>query len=84
MLWVGGTAAGSLFGEALGDPEAIGLDAAFPALFLALLWPYLRERDGRMAAALGALVALVLVPLAPPGVPLVAASLVCLLGLRRR
>jgi 4-azaleucine resistance transporter AzlC len=39
VCWVGGTAVGLVFGSALGDPAAIGLDAAFPALFLALLWP---------------------------------------------
>ena len=39
--WVGGTAAGVLFGDLLGDPARLGLDAAFPALFLALLVPNL-------------------------------------------
>ena len=42
VLWVGGTALGTVVGDLL-DPEAIGLDAAFPALFLALLAPYLRD-----------------------------------------
>ena len=42
-LWVGGTALGTVIGDLL-DPEAIGLDAAFAALFLALLAPYLRSR----------------------------------------
>jgi hypothetical protein len=37
VAWVGGTAVGALAGEALADPESLGLDAAFPALFLALL-----------------------------------------------
>ena len=41
VVWVGGTALGTVIGDLL-DPEAIGLDAAFPALFLALLAPYLR------------------------------------------
>jgi 4-azaleucine resistance transporter AzlC len=83
LLWLAGTAAGLLLGDAFGDPEAIGLDAAFPALFLALLWPYVQDRARLTGAALGGLVALAAVPLAPPGVPLVAASVVCLLGLRR-
>ena len=83
VCWVAGTAAGAIFGEALGDPESIGLDAAFPALFLALLWPYAKERRGLTAALLGGLVALTLIPVAPPGVPIVAAAVVCLLGLRR-
>jgi 4-azaleucine resistance transporter AzlC len=82
VCWIGGTAVGTIFGDALADPDAIGLDAAFPALFLALLWPYVQEREGQVAALLGALVAFALVPFTPPGVPLVAASAVCLLGLR--
>ncbi|MDQ4107342.1 MAG: AzlC family ABC transporter permease, partial [Actinomycetota bacterium] len=39
--WVAGTAAGVLFGDLIGDPARLGLDAAFPALFLALLMPNL-------------------------------------------
>ena len=42
VVWVGGTALGTVIGDLL-DPEAIGIDAAFPALFLALLAPYLRD-----------------------------------------
>ena len=81
--WVGGTALGALGGEALGDPERLGLDAAFPALFLGLLAAQVRDRPGVAAAVLGAAIALALVPVAPPGVPIVAASLACVLGLRR-
>jgi predicted branched-subunit amino acid permease len=81
VAWVGGTVVGVLLGDSLGDPEAIGLDAGFAELFLALLAPYLRSRRAAIAAGLAAAVTLALVPVAPPGVPLVAASLVCLLGL---
>ena len=70
-------------GSLLGDPEALGLDAAFPALFLALLAGQVRGRTGVAAAIGGALVAAALVPFVPPGVPVVAASVVCLIGLRR-
>ena len=82
LLWVGGTALGTLVGD-LFDPEAIGLDAAFPALFLALLVPYLRSRRAIAAALLAAAITLVLIPVAPAGIPIVAASLACLVGLRR-
>jgi len=82
-LWVASTAAGTLVGGVLGDPNALGLDAAFAALFLALAVPYLRERRAREAAALAAVITLVLLPVAPAGVPIVAASAACLLGLRR-
>ena len=81
--WVASTAAGALGAGALGDPAALGLDAAFPALFLAILWPQARERRARGAAALGAAIALGLMPLAPPGVPIIAAAAACLRGLRR-
>ena len=82
-LWVGSTAAGTLIGGVLGDPNALGLDAAFAALFLALAVPYLREPRARQAAALAAVITLVLTPVAPAGVPIIAASAACLLGLRR-
>jgi 4-azaleucine resistance transporter AzlC len=82
VLWVGGTALGTVIGDAL-DPAAIGLDAAFPALFLALLVPYLRDRRAIAVAAVAGAITLVLLPVAPSGVPIVAASLAALLGLRR-
>lgn len=83
VLWVGSTAAGTVLGGVLEDPNALGLDAAFAALFLALAVPYLKESKARRAAALAAVVTLVLVPVAPAGVPIIAASVACLLGLRR-
>ncbi len=82
VLWVGGTTLGTIAGDLL-DPNAIGLDAAFPALFLALLAPYLRSRGALAAAVVAAVITFGLIPLAPPGLPIVAASAACLLGLRR-
>jgi branched chain amino acid efflux pump len=81
--WVIGTAVGALGGRLLGDPAALGLDAAFPALFLALLARQLTSPRARLVALLGAAIAAALIPLAPPGVPIIAASVACLLGLRR-
>jgi 4-azaleucine resistance transporter AzlC len=83
VLWVSSTAVGAVAGEVLGDPNDLGLDAAFAALFLALARPYLRGRQALTAAALGAVITLVLIPFVPAGVPLVLAALACLLGLRR-
>ena len=83
-FWVGGTALGVLFGDVMGDPERLGLDAAFPALFLALLATLLVSRRAVLAAVAGGLIALVLLPVAPPGVPVIAAAAVCLVALRRR
>jgi branched chain amino acid efflux pump len=80
--WVLSTVVGAVAGDLLGDPERLGLDAAFPALFLALLVPQLRTRQTVLAAIGGAAVALALVPFAPAGVPIVAAAVVCLIGLR--
>jgi 4-azaleucine resistance transporter AzlC len=82
IAWVSTTAIGALGGRFLGDPAALGLDAAFPTLFLALLWPQLRTRRAAAAAALGAVIALVLIPVAPPGMPIIAAAAACLVGLR--
>jgi 4-azaleucine resistance transporter AzlC len=81
--WVLGTALGVLGGGFLGDPERFGLDAAFPALFLALLVGQLRTRRAVAAALVGGAIALVLLPFTPPGVPIIAAVLGCLVGLRR-
>jgi 4-azaleucine resistance transporter AzlC len=81
VVWVSSTAIGALGANVLGDPETLGLDAAFPALFLGLLWPQMKGRWGVLAAALGALIALALVPLAPPGVPIIVAAAASLVGL---
>ena len=84
LAWVVGTIIGVIGGEALGDPAALGLDAAFPALFLALLIPQLVGRRAVAAALLGAGIAIALVPLTPAGVPIIAAAGAALIGLRRR
>ncbi len=80
--WTGGTAAGALTQGALGDLDRFGVDALYPAFFVALLCVELRAGRGRLAAAAGALVALALSPFTPAGVPVLAASVVALLGLR--
>ncbi len=82
VTWVSGTAAGVIAGSALGDPEKIGLDAIYPAFFLALLIGELRgSRLAVVVAVAGALIAFALVPIAPPGIPVLAASLTSLAGL---
>ena len=83
VTWTAGTAIGTFAGDLVADPESLGLDAAFPALFLALLWPQVRERSRLLAALGGAAIALALMPFTGPGVPIVAASLACLIGARR-
>jgi 4-azaleucine resistance transporter AzlC len=82
VTWVCGTIAGVLGGHVLGDPHRLGLDAIFPTFFLALLIAELRDGRARFVAGAGALIALALVPIAPAGVPVLAASAAALVGLR--
>jgi predicted branched-subunit amino acid permease len=82
--WVGGTIAGALAGDALGNPEKLGLDAIFPAFYLALLVGELRDRRAVSAALLGGAIALALLPVTPAGIPVVAASLAALTALRAK
>jgi 4-azaleucine resistance transporter AzlC len=72
--WSIGTVAGVLGGSALGNPNDLGLDAMFPALFMALAVRQLHDRRTRVAAIAGALIALALTPIVPPGIPIVAAA----------
>jgi 4-azaleucine resistance transporter AzlC len=81
--WTAGTAVGAFAGDLVADPASLGLDAAFPALFLALLWSQVHERSRLLAAIAGGAIALVLMPFTGPGIPIVAASLACLIGARR-
>src|SRR5947208_501620 len=71
--WVLGTVVGVFIGPVL-DPEALGLDALFPAFFLALLFAEVRGRRRLAAACGGAAIALVLTPFVPAGLPILAAS----------
>ena len=73
-----------LGGDALGDPEALGLDAIYPAFFVALL--IAEARSGARARRRGRRGGdrLRARPVAPPGVPVLVASLASLLGLVRR
>ncbi|MFI5425522.1 AzlC family ABC transporter permease [Aeromicrobium sp. UC242_57] len=83
-MWLGGTIFGALGNSLFSDPDKWGLDAIFPTFFLALLATEIKDRTTLVIAMAGALVALSLVEVAPPGVPVLAASLVALWGLRRR
>jgi 4-azaleucine resistance transporter AzlC len=72
-MWNIGTVAGALIGSSINTSD-LGLDAAAPAIFLALLWPQLSRERGP-AVALGAVVvALALVTITPAGVPIIAAA----------
>src|SRR3979411_3093163 len=71
-----GTLVGGLLAPVLGDPKRLGLDAAFPAGFVALLWPMLSGRHAIRCTIGGAVTALVLAPFTPPGIPLAGAAVV--------
>lgn len=84
VTWVLGTVAGAYGGDLLGDPDRLGLDAVFPTFFLALVLAELKDPRSRIVALIGALIALALVPLTPPGVPILAAAAAALLGVPDR
>jgi predicted branched-subunit amino acid permease len=81
--WVIGTVIGVVAGSALGDPEALGLDAIFPAFFLGLLAAELRRPRAVAAVLIGGAIALALTPILPAGLPVLLASCGALIGLRR-
>lgn len=76
VFWNMGTLVGALGASVLSDPRALGLDAAIPAAFLALLWPRLRLGEPAMVALAAAGVALISVPFVPAGIPVLLAALV--------
>lgn len=87
LCWNGGSIAGARLGAVLGEPETWGLDAAFPAMFVALLAPHVRTAAGRTAAGVAAAVALGAVPVTASGIPIllaVSALIPAVLVQRRR
>ena len=75
FFWNLGTLVGAVAGSSVADPNAFGMDAAFPASMLALLAPRLRELPALRTALYGAAVALLLTPFLPPGLPIIAAAI---------
>lgn len=80
VLWNLATLVGAIGGQAIGDPQIYGFDAAVPAAFLALVWPRLDSTRTRLTALAASAVALALVPLIRPGLPILAAAAVALLA----
>ncbi|KAA2256139.1 AzlC family ABC transporter permease [Solihabitans fulvus] len=73
FFWNLGVVAGSVAGQAIGNTDALGLDAAFPAALFALVLPSLRDRATRRVALIGAAVAVATTPLLPAGIPVLLA-----------
>jgi predicted branched-subunit amino acid permease len=76
VLWNVSTLLGAAGAAHLGTPQQLGLDAAEPAAFLALLAPRLRDRRLFLIAAVGAAVALLATPFTPAGIPILLAAVV--------
>jgi 4-azaleucine resistance transporter AzlC len=79
--WNLGTLIGALAGTAI-DPTTFGLDVAFPAGFVAMVWPLFTNSSARWAAGIGAVVCIVTVPWTPVGVPILLSVLGVLVGVR--
>ena len=74
VVWNLATLLGAVAVEAVGDPNALGIDAAVPAAFLALVAPRLKEPEQRRTAAVAVVLALAAVPFTPVGVPVLIAA----------
>lgn len=82
VCWNLGVLVGGLGGGAITDTDALGLDAAFPAVLLALVLPSLQDRRTGLAVAIGVAVALLSTPLLPAGPPILLALAGALVLLR--
>jgi predicted branched-subunit amino acid permease len=80
--WFAGILVGVFLGNVIGDADRLGLDAVFPAALLAIIGNLLRRRPGAVAAAVGGGLCLVLIPIAPAGVPIIISLLGALVALR--
>ncbi len=69
LCWPAGAILGALIGSMIGNTNAFGLDAMFPAVILALIMPALRDRVTVRAALAGAAIALAATPFLPAGLP---------------
>ena len=79
--WLSGIAVGVFLGNVIGDANRFGLDAVFPAALLAIIGNLLRRRSSALAAAVGGGLCLLLIPIAPAGVPIIASLVGALVAL---
>jgi 4-azaleucine resistance transporter AzlC len=71
--WNAGVVAGAFAGSVISDTDVFGLDAAYPAVLLALVLPSLRDRAVRLPVLAGVVVALATTPFLPAGLPVLLA-----------
>ena len=84
LPWWLGASLGAVSGDWISNPKALGMDAMFPALFIAIIRPQLTTNNARLIAILGAGIALALVEVLQGGLPFLVAALPALLALRSR
>ena len=70
---------GALGAQSIGDPAKWGLDSAVPAAFLALVWPRLTNIKNWVLAITAALIAVLLTPIMPAGLPIISCALLALI-----
>lgn len=81
VVWNVTTVVGAVATGHVADISALGLDAVVPTVFLALLWPRLRQGGReRWVAAGGAGIALATTPFLPAGVPVLLAAVAALVA----
>jgi predicted branched-subunit amino acid permease len=83
FAWNAGVVGGVFAGHLIGDPNRFGLDAASPAVLLALVLPSLRDKGTLLAALLGGVIALATTPVLPPGLPVALALVGLVLAVRQ-
>ncbi len=83
LCWPAGVIIGEVLGTFIHDTRMFGMDAMFPAIILALCLPALKDKRLRAAAIIGAILAVILTPYLPAGIPVLVSLLSLLLYVRR-
>lgn len=83
ICWPVGVVIGEILGSFIQDTHALGMDAMFPAIILALSLPALKDRRLRLAAIVGAVIAMVTTPVLPAGIPVLLALLSLVIYIRK-
>lgn len=83
ICWPVGVVIGEILGSFIQDTHALGMDAMFPAIILALSLPALKDKRLRLAAIVGAVVAVVATPVLPAGIPVLLALLSLVIYIRK-